>query len=87
MSIEGTAADEVPTLSLGWSFDLAFGFDEKEGFFLQTNAAGGKSEFSVQALLDIPSRTVEAQLFFLGANLTEVCLQVGAGLFVGPGCC
>lgn len=74
----------APTLTLAWSFTLAFGFDENSGFFLQTilDEDEDVSELSVQALLDIHNTTFEAKLFFLNARLEEVCLQVGAQINV-----
>jgi len=42
----------------------------------------GGSEMSVMALLDVPSREIEAQLFFLAANLTDLRLQAGAAINV-----
>lgn len=82
ISLGGEEDDNaVPTLTVEWGFKLGFGFDEEEGFFLQT-FPDDDSEFCVQALLDIRNQSVDASLFFLDANLSDIDLLVGAGIFV-----
>lgn len=80
ISSEATeGVDEVPKVEISWGFDLAFGFDDRSGFFLST---AQQDEFKVVALLDVPSREFNANLLFLEASLKGVCLQVGAAVNV-----
>ena len=75
--------DDVPTLCIGWSFKLAFGYDETEGFFLYTFPDDtAHSEFEVEALLSVPNTNISANLFFLDVDLTNLNIDVGAKLFV-----
>jgi hypothetical protein len=71
----------VPTLAIGWSFNLAFGFDEVEGFFLYTFPEGSQ-EFRVEALLSVLDRTLSATLIFLKASISDLDLRVGAAVYV-----
>jgi hypothetical protein len=74
---------EVPTLCIGWGFNLAFGYDETEGFFLYTFPdPGERSEFVIEALLSVPKANISASLFFLDIDLTSTDINVGAQLFV-----
>jgi len=45
-------SNESPTLKLDWTFKLAFGFDETDGFFIYT-FPGEDSEFFVKANFDL----------------------------------
>lgn len=74
--------NKVPTFKVGWEFSLAFGFDEKDGFFLYT-FPGRSDEFNVYCLLSVPDRTLTATLFFLEAKLVDLDIFVGAKMFVG----
>jgi hypothetical protein len=74
-------ANSVPTLTIGWSLSLAFGFDESAGFFLYT-FPDGSEEFRVYALLSVLDRTLSAKLIFLKGSLTDLDLIVGASIGV-----
>jgi hypothetical protein len=68
-------------MCIGWSFNLAFGYDETKGFFLFTFPDKEiTSEF--EALLPVPNANLDASLFFLDVYLTNFNIDVGAKLFV-----
>lgn len=73
----GSDPNETPTLEVGWSFKLAFGFDEREGFFLQT-FPDEDGELFIEALLEVQNVFVKASLFFLEANFPDIDLLSGA---------
>jgi hypothetical protein len=80
-----TSSNEKPSLSLQWSFRLAFGFDEKDGFFLYTFPDEG-SEFFVRADFTLPvTRTDAKLLYFLKLSLDDLDIAFGAGIFVDIG--
>lgn len=80
-----TSSNEKPSLSLQWSFRLAFGFDEKDGFFLYTFPNEG-SEFFVRADFTLPvTRTDAKLLYFLKLSLDDLDIAFGAGIFVDIG--
>jgi hypothetical protein len=82
LEISFSGADgSVPLLRVGWCFNLAFGFDEVSGFFLYT-FPGKNAEISVEGLLEVLDRRIDATLFFLKAVLDNIDLEIGAGLFV-----
>ena len=77
-----TSADEQPTLNLTWSFKLAFGFDEKDGFFLYTfphvDPSQEESEFFVRADFNLPVNYAEAKLlYFLNLTLADIDIAFG----------
>ena len=74
-------ADFEATLSIGWSFTLAFGFDETSGFFINT-FPGEASEFSVEGLLTVSATDIAARLLFLNAEIEETTIDFGAGLYI-----
>ena len=77
------SGDNVPELSIGWRFNLAFGYDETEGFFLFTFPdEGDVSEFEIEALLSVQDSSLNASLFFLDVALAGLNIDVGAKLFV-----
>lgn len=70
-------------MSIGWSFNLAFGYDETEGFFLYTFPGPEEcSEFAIEALLTVENASINASLFFLDVALTKMNINLGAQLFV-----
>jgi len=73
------AGDDIPTLSIGWEFSLAFGFDKTSGFFLYTDF---DREISVKCVLSVLNYSVDATLLFLKASIDNLNLEVAAGLFV-----
>jgi hypothetical protein len=85
-----TSSNEKPSLSLQWSFRLAFGFDENDGFFLYTfpnqQSEFLQSEFFVRADFTLPvTRTDAKLLYFLNLSLTKLDIAFGAGIFVDIG--
>jgi hypothetical protein len=74
-------ADFIAKLQIGWSFNLAFGFDEVAGFFINT-FPGQASEFKVEALLQIQALNLDARLLFLNAEIDEISIDFGAGLYI-----
>jgi hypothetical protein len=79
-----TSSNERPSLSLQWSFRLAFGFDENDGFFLYTFPHPNEgSEFFVRADFTLPVTSINAKLlYFLKLSLQNVGIAFGAGIFV-----
>jgi hypothetical protein len=71
----------VPLLTIEWYFTLGFGYDESVGFFLCT-FENDDSELGVTALFSMTDKNLNAQLFFLNANLTALDISVGAGVFI-----
>lgn len=84
LEVEFSGDDEsVPTLEIGWSFTLSFGFDEDEGFFVYSFPEDDEQEeFQVFALLSILNRGLDATLIFLKGSITDLDLVVGVKAFV-----
>jgi len=79
------SGESVPTLSISWEFTVGFGFDEKKGFFLSTeveDANDNASELQVQAWFTLEDKTLDARVFFLTANMSELDMHVAAGFFI-----
>lgn len=75
-------SENVPTITLEWGFKLAFGFDDEDGFFLNT-FPGEDSEFFVRADFDLDVEVVSATLlYFLNITLEDISVEFGAGVFV-----
>ena len=82
-----TNSTEKPTLTIAWSFKLAFGFDETDGFFLYTfpdaDPTKEVSEFFIKADFLLPVDTTDAKLlYFLKLGLKDIDIAFGAGIFV-----
>lgn len=77
---ESMNVESGPSLEVSWTFDLAFGFDKKEGFFLQTFP--DKQELEVEATFGIENTTILASLFFLAADMSISTMTVDAGVSV-----
>lgn len=78
----GSPGSPMPSLKVSWRFNLAFGFDKEEGFFLYTFPNETKSELAIEALLNVADQDFNASLFFLSADMKGFDLSVGAGVFV-----
>ena len=82
-----TNSTEKPALTIDWSFKLAFGFDETDGFFLYTfpdaDPTKEVSEFFIKADFLLPVDTTDAKLlYFLKLGLKDIDIAFGAGIFV-----
>lgn len=69
------------SLTIGWGFDLAFGYMEGPGFFLFTFPDDGP-EITIEAGLAIVGFTLDATLLFLKGSLSNGDLRVAVGLSV-----
>jgi len=79
----GGLGSPVPSLKCSWRFNLAFGFDEEEGFFLYTfPKETDDSELAITALLSVKDQDFKASLFYLTADTKDFDLIFGAGIFV-----
>jgi len=81
IEFSGNGNTSAPTLTIGWAFDLAFGFDEMNGFFLYTFPEGN-DEFRVDCLLSVVDRKLDATLIFLKGGIQDLDLLVGGRLFI-----
>jgi hypothetical protein len=86
IDFDGNGNDAVQ-LELNLSMDLAFGLDDKLGFFFFT---GESEEIYIEAVLSILNANVTASLLFLKGTMTDIDLQVGlvrrsvAGISIYP---
>ena len=74
---------DPPVLEIEWQFDLAFGIDNDDGFFLYTYPETNSSEFFIKAGLKSGKIMVDAKLlYFLNMELEGAQIEMGAGIFV-----